>query len=313
VRALIVSNMWPSADRPALGTFVRDQVEALRRRTDVDVELAAFPPGGGSAYVRAIPGLLRRRGFDVVHAHFGLTAWPALAAGGTLRAVTLHGNDLVAPRSRRATLAVLPRYDLVAVPSRRALELLPAKQAGRAAVLPCGIDADHFGPMDRGDARRALGLDPAEPFALFPYDPARAVKRHDRALLAAGEHRLHTLGGANRGQMQLWFNAASVVLCPADWETFGMACVEALACDTCVIATPTGVHAEALDGVAGCLCEEFEPEAWRQATSEAIAHDEQRVAGRASAVRWSADAMAEALVARWRDELGTAGRRPVQG
>src|SRR3954452_16337025 len=45
VRVLVVTNMYPSAERPALGPFVRDQVQALRRRGDVDVELFAFGPG----------------------------------------------------------------------------------------------------------------------------------------------------------------------------------------------------------------------------------------------------------------------------
>ena len=31
VRALVVTDMYPMAERPASGSFVRDQVEALRR------------------------------------------------------------------------------------------------------------------------------------------------------------------------------------------------------------------------------------------------------------------------------------------
>ena len=45
MRALVVTNMYPTPERPALGSFVRDQVEALRRRDDVEIELFAFPPG----------------------------------------------------------------------------------------------------------------------------------------------------------------------------------------------------------------------------------------------------------------------------
>ena len=46
MRALVVTNMYPTPERPALGSFVRDQVEALRRRGDVEIELFTFPPGG---------------------------------------------------------------------------------------------------------------------------------------------------------------------------------------------------------------------------------------------------------------------------
>ena len=107
MRALIVTNMYPSAERPAHGSFVRDQVEALRRVADVEVELFAFAGGRLSAYPSAAAALRRRFGgtrFDVVHAHFGLTAWPALAARAAVRGVTLHGTDLAHPRSRAITL-----------------------------------------------------------------------------------------------------------------------------------------------------------------------------------------------------------------
>src|SRR5690349_20905266 len=50
MRALVVTNMYPSPQRPELGSFVRDQVEALRRIDGVQVELFAFAPGGAGAY-----------------------------------------------------------------------------------------------------------------------------------------------------------------------------------------------------------------------------------------------------------------------
>src|ERR671937_1033224 len=106
MRALIVTNMWPSASAPALGSFVRDQVDALRELDGVEVEVFAFPPGG---YARAARELRRRqrRGerFDLVHAHFGLSAWPALAVRRTPRVVTLQGTEVRPPHSQHITRA----------------------------------------------------------------------------------------------------------------------------------------------------------------------------------------------------------------
>lgn len=302
--------MWPTPERPALGTFVRDQVEALQRRDDVEVELATFPPGG-KHYLTAIPGLARRRGYDVVHAHFGLTAVPALAAGGEVRGVTCHGTDLIAPRSRRVTLAALPRYDVIGVPSPWAKTLLPPALASRARELPCGIDLHTFEPVDRADARRALGLDPAAPFALFPYDPQRAVKRFDLAERAATSHRLVSLGTEPRDRMRLWLNAASIVICPADWETFGMAAVEAVACGTPVLATRVGIHPTVVDPIPWATCSDFDESGWRTAVDTAISADAQYPDGPSHAAAWSSDAMAERLVAAWRSAGGS--RRQPQG
>jgi hypothetical protein len=46
VRALIVTNMYPSAERPELGSFVADQVAALRRTGEAEIEVFAFAPNG---------------------------------------------------------------------------------------------------------------------------------------------------------------------------------------------------------------------------------------------------------------------------
>ena len=135
MRALVVTNMYPSPARPALGGFVRDQVEALRRIDDLDVELYAFDPGGLAAYVRAARELKTRykgERFDIVHAHFGLTAWPALAVGADKRLVTLHGNDVYHPRSRKITTRVLRRMDLVGVPTAGFAAKVPGAQSKRA-------------------------------------------------------------------------------------------------------------------------------------------------------------------------------------
>nr|MBA3329175.1 glycosyltransferase [Solirubrobacterales bacterium] len=257
MRALVVTNMYPSPARPALGSFVRDQLRALQRIEGLDVHLHAFDPGGARSYLRAwrdLRGRFRGDTFDVVHAHFGLTAWPALAVAAHHRVLTLHGNDLHHPRSRRVTTAVLGRMDLVGAPTAAFAAHVPGAGTHRpVAILPCGIDVERFAPSDRAAARARLGLQPGGRYLLFPYDPARAVKRADRAreLAAAAGAELLTIGAVAPEDVPLWMNAANAVLCPADWETFGLACLEALACDVPVLARPTGAHAEALEGIAG--------------------------------------------------------------
>ena len=174
MRALVVTNMYPTSERPALGSFVRDQVEALRRRGDVEIELFAFPPGLRS-YPRAARELRRRyRGqrFDVVHAHFGLTAWPAVAARLGPVVVTLHGNDLFHPRSNRISRAVLPFVALPAAVSREFSGLLPgAGTTRRVAVLPVGIDVDAL-PAD--PAARGARASRARSRGSVPPVPARS-------------------------------------------------------------------------------------------------------------------------------------------
>ncbi len=304
MRALIVTNMYPTPSRPALGSFVADQVRALRGLSGVELELFTFSPGGASAYTDAAGALRRRyRGtrFDVVHAHFGLTLWPSLAARGTVHAVTLHGTDLAHPRSRLVTLAGLRRADLPAVVSEPLAERVPRWALRRElSVLPCGVDTERFRPLPREQARRELGLDPAGRYLLFPADPRRAEKRHDRAVAVAGDVPLLTLGDVEPDEVPLWVNAADAVLVTSERESFGLAVLEALACDVPVLATPVGVASEVLEGVQGALCAPFEPQRWHAALRSVLEADDPRVAGRGRAEPFSARRMAARVLDTWR-------------
>jgi teichuronic acid biosynthesis glycosyltransferase TuaC len=312
MRVLIVTNMYPSPARPELGSFVSDQVQALRRIPEIDTELFAFAPGGAGAYPRAAARLARRRlgqrePYDIVHAHFGLSLWPALAAAARARAVTLHGTDLAHPRSRRITLAGLRWIDLIGVVSEAlAGELPPTATAGaRVAVLPCGVDTSRFAPIDRRQARTALRLDPERPYLLFPADPARPEKRHDLALSLARRHQVELLrlGHVPPAEVPLWVNAANAVLVPSDREGFGLAALEALACDVPVLATPVGIHAQALAAIPGTYCAPFDLDHWDRALAPHLLDADPRVPGRNRAQEFSTDRMAARLVDAWRELL----------
>ncbi len=309
--------MLPDARHPERGRFVRDQVDALRRLPDIDVELYEFPPGG-TALIEAARRLHhhhgRRRqrngGLDVVHAHFGLTAWPALAARARVRGLTVHGTDVRHPRTRVATRTVLPLMDLVAAPTPELAHELHTRATGQRGVrvLPCGVDMERFHQISRASARAELGLDPHGPCLLFPADPTRPGKRYDRAVALAGDVPLHTLGGVAPERVPLWVNAANAVVVPSDAEGFGLAVLEALACDVPVLATPVGVHQQAMDGVAGALCAPFDEERWRAAVAPHLNNPDPRIAGREHAEQYSATRMARRLADTWRELLqrGTA-------
>jgi teichuronic acid biosynthesis glycosyltransferase TuaC len=311
LRALIVTNMWPVPGRPELGSFVRDQVRALERLPGLELELFSLAPGGAAAYALGGPRLRRcfgSRRFDVVHAHFGLSAWPALAARAELRGVTLHGTDLVHPRSRALTLAALRGCRLVGAVSQPLARLVPRWAApGGVQVLPCGVDTDRFRPLPRAQAREALGLAPEGPYLLFPADPRRAEKRVELARQLAGEVPLLTLGGIAPERVPLLVNAANAVLVTSERESFGLAVLEALSCDVPVLATPHGIAPEALAGIAGAHCGPFEPTAWQRALAPHLAAADPRVTGRSRALEYSAQRMAERLLDAW--ERGLAGGR----
>jgi glycosyltransferase involved in cell wall biosynthesis len=97
------------------------------------------------------------------------------------------------------------------------------------------------------------------------------------------------------------------VLVPSDAEGYGLAVLEALACDVPVLATPVGIHAEALQGIAGTLCAPYDRAAWSELLAAILSEDDPRVEGRARAEQFSSDDMAERLVSCWRTTLAARG------
>ncbi len=313
MRVLVVTNFMPDADAPQRGRWVRDQIDELERR-GVEAARFEFPPGRAEYLpaTRRLRKLLRGESFDLVHAHYGLAGWCARLAGARPLLVSFHGTDvrhwLVGPLSRRLAW----RADLVAAVSRALFEPeddrpgLPAVPG--SAVLPCGPDLRRFRPLARADARHRLGLDPAGRYLLFPANPNRAEKRHDRAaeLAAACGAELITGGAIDPDRMPLWINASQAVLVTSDYEGFGLAALEALACDVPVLSTPVGVAPYALRGIAGTLCAPFELERWRAAAAPLLDSADPRVKGARRAATLSAARMAERTLEAYRAVLSGA-------
>ncbi len=233
MRILFVTNMYPTPERPGYGAFVRQQAEQLRRfghTVDV-INILGFR--SRLHYLKGALDVLRRTRttpYDVVHAHYGLTALPAW--------FRLH-----------APLVVI-------VVSEEMRQLIPG------IVIPCGVDLDLFRPFDRGQARARLGWPSDTYLILFPFDPRRRVKRYDLARAAVDRlteegiaAELITVFGVDNREMPWHYSAADAMILCSDSEGSPTSVKEALACDLPVVATDVGDVREILRGVPGTwLC-----------------------------------------------------------
>ena len=95
-RVLVFTNMYPTPGKPWWGTFVAEQVEDLRR---LGVSVAVLDFDGTDDrlnYVRASRAFLReirRGGYDLVHAHYGLVGAIAVTQRRVPVVTTFHGGD----------------------------------------------------------------------------------------------------------------------------------------------------------------------------------------------------------------------------
>ena len=255
MRILIVTNMYPSPERPGYGAFVWHQTEQLRQlghTVDV-VNIGGFR--SKLNYLKAaleVLGKTRRTAYDVVHAHYGLSAFPAWFRLQAPLVITLHGGDVLESRFQSFCSRVISRFaDAVIVVSEEIRRRIPGM------VIPCGVDLSVFRPYDRDEARDRLGWPKDKYLILFAYDPARTRKRYDLAKAAVEQvvqdgldAELVTVFGVENREMPWYYSAADAMLLCSNWEGSPTAVKEALACNLPVVATDVGDIREIMKEIA---------------------------------------------------------------
>lgn len=196
-------------------------------------------------YVRFYPKVVRQSlgSYDVVHAHFGLTAPFALAQPRRPVVTSLWGWDLngeygwLSKRCARLSDAVLVRNEEMA-----------EKVDCPAHVIERGVDLDMFAPTDKREAQQAAGWDPEAFHVLFPYSPSREKKNYPLAEAVVAEVdgefdrpvEIHAVYNEPHGDVPVYMNAADALLMTSESEGSPNTVKEALACDLPVVATDVG-------------------------------------------------------------------------
>lgn len=282
MRILTLTNMYPTVAHPAYGTFVSDQVAALRRHPRVERCDVMFVDGRTrrSNYATAFPRLTRtvaQHPVDVIYAHYGLTGAIAASQRRTPTVVIYHGGDLETTHWQRtiSRLAYRLASDNICV-SRRAMKNLP----GPAHHLTCGLDLMLFAPRDRTEARSRFGVPDDEAALLFPSWPENRVKAYPRFAAVLGELRrrgrrvreLH-LTGLAREEVPTIMAAADAMVLTSVREASPVAVMEALATGLGVVATPVGDVEQMLAGAQNARVLPFDVGAFADATEAVLDGD----------------------------------------
>jgi teichuronic acid biosynthesis glycosyltransferase TuaC len=316
LRVLVCTNLYPTEDDPAFGTFVRDEVEALRRLgLWVDV---LFVNGKRSRWNYAGAPLrlwwrLARRRYDVLHAHYGLTGLITLLQWCLPVVVTFHGDEVALGWPAQVSRWLRDRVDAVIVTSHRVRDDLGAPNA---RVIPPGVDFQLFQPSDRSAARAKLGLPLDQELVLFVGRASwekrlEAVQTAVRLLQDGRPHaRLLLVSGQPHERIPLYMNAGDVLLLLSGYEGSPMVVKEALACNLAVVASDVGDVAELISAVEGCtLCDGTPEDAARKLAI--VLERGQRVAGRETIAHLSLESEAKKVAAVYEQVVAARGAAPA--
>jgi glycosyltransferase involved in cell wall biosynthesis len=272
---------------------------------DVVVADYAWPAGWAALELcqRAIPCVVSGRGSDVLQ-----VAGEAGLGAELARALVAAGHWCAVSR------------DLVEVMDRL------AGQPGRGVLVPNGVDLELFRPLERVEARRALGLGERGPLVLVVghlierKDPLLALaalaalarqhpevagvfvgdgalrERLAAAIGAAGLcARVRCVPRASPEELVRWYAAADALLLTSRREGRPNVVLEALACGRPVLATAAGGTGELLEGLDGMLARTREPADLARALDALLAARWPPERLRAHAARFSWDAGLDAL------------------
>jgi glycosyltransferase involved in cell wall biosynthesis len=231
--------------------------------------------------------------------------------------------------------------DLVIAPSGRIAATL-AERGVRApvVVVPTGVDLDLFGPGDRAEARRRLGLPPEAPLCLYVgrLDREKSVDRvigafdviaqavsgarlllvgqgsyeavlRRRVAASAAAHRIHFVGGVERAALPPYYRAADLFLFASETETQGLVLAEAHACGLPAVAVrASGVDEVVSDGETGLLTKAETRDLADAAIGLLLDRARREAMGRQARLRavrdFSALRQVEAIVGHYRSLLG---------
>jgi glycosyltransferase involved in cell wall biosynthesis len=321
-RVLVVTNLWPTGSNPGYGSFVQAQMESLR---PLGVEFDVLFLNGRESlwnYVRGVPQLrrqLRAKSYDLIHAHFGLSGCVALFQSRVPVVISLMGDDVLGRFKRDGRISPVGRF------FRRSSRFVSRRVAGvivkspqmkstlglsSAHVIPNGVDLNLFQPMDRDQARSALGLESGKRFVLFPFDPAIQNKRYDlvqaavdKAKAAIPKLEILVVSGVARGRMPLYMNAADVLVVASQSEGSPNTVKEAMAVNLPVVAVDVGDVASIIGSTEGCCVVPREAEPIAAKIVE-VCRRGARTSGRKSMERLSMDKVAKEIVQVYDQVLG---------
>lgn len=259
MKVLIVTNMYPIPEMPSFGTFVQDQVEALRKE-GVDIEV--FLVNGRKSklsYLWGIPRLwlqLLTHHYDLIHAHYVFSG--ILARFQFLRPLVLthHGPEVFMGWQRFPSRMIVPFVDrliLVSPEQKRRMKIT------KGEVIPCGINFELFKPMPRDEARKKLDIPLEKKLVLWAGEYFRPEKRFDIVQAAVSlvkeknpSVELVLVSGKPHDVVPLYMNACDALLLVSDGEGSPMVVKEAMACNLPVVSVPVGDVPEVIGKTEGC-------------------------------------------------------------
>ncbi|MBN2396273.1 MAG: glycosyltransferase [Candidatus Atribacteria bacterium] len=258
-----------------ISELIKNQGKSITKQ---GIEIQYFTLDTGfSGYLKGIFLIrekIKKEKYDLLHAHYSLSAFAATLAGRFPMVVSLLGSDAYKPFYLHCITRLFSLYcwQVTIVKTKTMKERLALKNA---EVIPNGVDISRFKPIPKAEARNVIQFNQGKKLVIFVANPARHEKNFSLALQAI-EHledkniELMPVFNITNEKIPYYMNAADVLLLTSKREGSVNVVKEAMACNLPVVSTDVGDVKENIKNLPGYYVCDSNPAALAEGISEAL-------------------------------------------
>lgn len=256
--------------------FIKSQEQSLINN-GVSLDHFLITEGGVKGYYNSIGKLkqqLKKKKYDVIHAHYAYCGWVAvLAFSGIPIVISYMGSDvygMVDANGKRKLksypvifLAKLlqPFVSKIIVKSQNLANYVYLKR--KCEIIPNGVDYQKFMPRDQQAIREKLGLETDKKYIVFlanAADPRKNITLVEEAILKANESDWEILNPYPLAPDEIpqYINAGDVLVLTSYLEGSPNVIKEGMATSIPIVATNVGDVRDVISQTEGCYITDFD-------------------------------------------------------
>ena len=262
--------------KAGISPIVQSQGESLKRN-GIDLDYFTIVGKGIKGYLENIPRLkkfLRTNNYDLIHAHYSLSAIVASLSCKLPMVVSLMGSDTHMNFFWKSIIKAFYRFrwEATIVKSARMKKNI---SLDNAIVIPNGVDFGQFKPIGKDIAKMKVGFNDKRHHIIFIANPERPEKNYQLAkkaveLVNNDSIELNAVSNVDQNIIPYYMNAADILLLTSLWEGSPNVIKEAMACNCPVVSTDVGDVKEVIGKTDGCYVCSYAPEDVADKIKEAL-------------------------------------------